>query len=149
MIRLLKRLRNKLLVHFCPIEKPDRKKLGKAGEAIACKYLKRLGYVIIARNYSTRIGEIDIIAKDGDTLVFVEVKTRRSDAYGRPEEAINAKKKRKLSRLAQLYIKNKNLYNKKARFDVVAILIGNDPAFKNGFGKRSIRLIKNAFYVKE
>ena len=140
---------SKLLFHSCPVEKQDRKKLGKAGEAIACKYLKRLGYIIIAKNYSTKIGEIDIIAKDGDTLVFVEVKTRRSDAYGRPEEAINAKKKRKLSRLAQLYIKNKNLYDKKARFDVVAILARSASAFNNEFDKKTIRLIKNAFYVKD
>ena len=121
----------------------NRKKLGKAGEALACRYLKRAGYVILARNYLTSIGEIDIVAEDGGILVFVEVKMRRSDAYGLPEEAVNSKKRRKLTRLAQLYIKNNTPYNSEVRFDVVSILA------PSRFGKKSIRLIKNAFYAEE
>ncbi len=119
------------------------RKLGKAGEILASRYLKKNRFTILARNYSTPIGEIDIIAEDGKVLVFVEVKTRRSDAYGLPEEAINSKKIRKLTRLAQLYIKNKGLYDKEARFDVVSILM------PRRFGRKTVRLTKNAFYAEE
>lgn len=139
----LRHLTTELLQLFCHIKKPNRQKLGKAGEILAYKYLKKHKYNIVARNYSTPIGEIDIIAEDGNILVFVEVKMRRSDAYGLPEEAINSKKMQKLTRLAQLYIKRKNLYNREARFDIVSILA------QGRFGKKSIRLIKNAFYIKE
>lgn len=113
--------------------------LGKTGEALAYNYLKKCGYYILARNYRTKIGEIDIVARDGACLVFVEVKTRQSDAYGLPEESVTIKKMHKLTCLAQLYIRNKRLYNMEARFDIVSILI------PNRFGKKSIRLIKNAF----
>ena len=121
--------------------KYDRKKIGKVGEDIACKYLIRRGYAIVTRNYSTPIGEIDIVAENGDVLVFVEVKMKRSDTYGMPYEAINLKKQRKLIRLAQLYIKNKNLYKRQARFDIVSIL------GRGRFKRKSIQLIKNAFYA--
>lgn len=138
---LLKHLTSKFSLFFGPVKKSNRKNLGKAGEALAYRYLKRHGYTIQERNYSTPIGEIDIIAEDADVLVFVEVKMKRSDSYGLPEEAINSKKMHKLTRLAQLYIKNEKLYNRKARFDVVAILD------RGRFAKNSIRLIKNAFFV--
>lgn len=137
----LQRLKNKLTRIFSGTKIEDRKKLGKIGEVIAYRYLKRCGYTVLERNYKTRIGEIDIVAEDGDVLAFVEVKMRRSDTYGLPEEAINLKKMRKLERLAQLYIKHKNLYNRKARFDIVSILA------RKRFGRKSIRLIKNAFCV--
>ncbi|MBU4376955.1 MAG: YraN family protein [Candidatus Omnitrophica bacterium] len=113
--------------------------IGKTGEALASGYLKRQGYEILERNYKTKIGEIDIVARDGKALVFVEVKTRQSDLYGLPEEAINAKKMRKLTQLAELYIKRKHLYQTEARFDVVGILMDC------GNGSKSIRLTKNAF----
>lgn len=113
--------------------------LGKTGEALASNYLKKCGYHILAKNYRTKMGEIDIVARDGACLVFVEVKTRQSNAYGLPEESVTIKKMHKLTRLAQLYIGNKRLYNLEARFDVVSILI------PSRFGKKSIRLIKNAF----
>ncbi len=116
-----------------------RNNLGKIGEALACAYLKRNGYEILERNYKTKIGEIDIVARDGKVLVFVEVKTRQSDLYGLPEEAINAKKMHKLTLLAELYISEKRLYQSKARFDIVSILMDG------GSGSKSIRLIKNAF----
>lgn len=119
------------------------KDLGKAGESTACRYLQRFGYDILARNYSTPLGEIDIVAQDGDFLVFVEVKTRRNDTYGLPEEAINRKKMHKLTTLAQYYIKSKKIYNKKARFDVVSVID------RGLFRKKSLKLIKNAFYAEE
>jgi len=120
-----------------------RSNLGKIGEALACNYLRRCGYFILDRNYRTKIGEIDIVAQDGKVLVFVEVKTRRSDAYGLPEESVSTKKMHKLTRLAQLYIRNKRRYNSEARFDIVSILM------PDRFGKRSIKLIKNAFLANE
>lgn len=134
---------NKLLKILSRFRKPKSIDIGKAGEAIACRYLKLFGYAIVARNYITPLGEIDIIAEDGDVLVFVEVKMRRSDLYGLPEEAVNSRKMQKLTRLAQLYIKKKNLYDKEARFDIVSITA------EGRFGKKNIRLIKNAFYIKE
>lgn len=139
----LRHLTIKLSLFFGHPKGPNRKKLGKVGEILAYRYLKRRGYTILARNYSTPMGEIDIVAEDGDVLVFVEVKMRRSDAYGLPYEAINSKKMQKLTRLAQLYIKRKNLYNREVRFDIISILA------QGRFGRKSIRLIKNAFYVKE
>lgn len=133
--RLLRRI-------FC-VKKANRRDIGKAGESLACRYLRRCGYIILEKNYATPLGEIDIIAEDGATLVFLEVKMRHSDSYGLPEEAINSKKMQRLTRLARLYIKRKNLYNRKARFDVVSILS------QRRCGKKTIRLIKNAFEVKE
>ncbi len=121
----------------------DKNKFGKIGEALACAYLKKLGYAILSRNYRTKMGEIDIVAREGGCLVFVEVKTRQSDVYGMPEESINTKKMNKLTRLAQLYISNKRLHEMTARFDVVSVLM---PGI---FGKKTIRLIKNAFAAKE
>lgn len=140
---LLQHLKSRFLQFFDRFAKLNRREFGKAGEAIAYRYLKRRGYAVLEKNYRTRLGEIDIVAEDGDVLVFVEVKMKRSDAYGLPEEAINSKKIRKLTRLAQLYIKHKNLYNKKARFDVVSILYGGV------FRRKSIKLIKNAFDTEE
>ncbi|HDH53078.1 MAG TPA: YraN family protein, partial [Nitrospirae bacterium] len=72
-------------------------RLGQKGEELAVKYLRKKGYKIIKQNYKTKIGEIDIIANDGGTLVFVEVKTRESIAYGMPFEAVNSYKRRKIA----------------------------------------------------
>ncbi len=121
----------------------DKNNFGKTGEALACAHLKKLGYAILSRNYRTKMGEIDIVAREGKCLVFVEVKTRQSDVYGMPEESINKKKMNKLARLAQLYIRNKRLHEMPARFDVVSVVI---PGI---FGKKTIRLIRNAFAADE
>jgi putative endonuclease len=111
-------------------------KLGIKGEEIAVKFLKKIGYQIISRNYKTPIGEIDIIAKDGDTVVFVEVKTRESITYGRPFESVNRFKKKKINNVALLYLK-KFRETPPARFDVVSICFVN--------GKPHCELIKDAF----
>lgn len=95
---------------------------GIKGEELAAKYLKKHGYKIIKRNYKCPVGEIDIIAKDKDILVFIEVKSRNSLAYGRPAEAVDEFKQRKLTQLAKYYINLNNLYNVFARFDVVEVL---------------------------
>lgn len=116
------------------------KEKGNAGERIAEKYLKDLGYLIVARNYKTELGEIDLIANDGDTLVFVEVKSRRSDAYGFPSEAVDERKQRKLSMVASQYIKRNMFFGAAVRFDVVEVY----------FEEARVNHIENAFdsYLK-
>jgi putative endonuclease len=113
-------------------------KLGDKGEGLAVKFLKKKGYKIITQNYKTRIGEIDIIAREGDTLVFVEVKTRESIAYGKPFEAVNYFKKRKIANVALLYLKKLEEIPP-CRFDVVSIYYEQ--------GKPDCELIKDAFEV--
>ncbi len=97
--------------------------LGDRGEKIALDFLKQAGFRIIQTNYVCPIGEIDIIAADGDVLVFVEVKTRRSDVENDPEESVNWHKRRKLTQVARHFIAHKNAHNMTARFDVVAIVM--------------------------
>jgi len=115
-----------------------RQKLGQTGEAMAERHLKKMGYQILERNYRNRLGEIDLIARDKGTLVFVEVKTRRSDRYGGPRFAITAQKQKKLSITALSYLKQTQQINCKARFDVVLIkTTGNSPeieTIQNAFG---------------
>ena len=110
---------------------------GKKGEELAAAHLERAGYRIIERNYRCFFGEIDIVAEEGETLVFVEVKSRRSDAYGAPELAVGRDKQKKISSIALHYISAHNLRDRPARFDVVAVKLL--PA-----GDR-IELIRNAF----
>lgn len=98
--------------------------LGKLGESIACDFLESRGYKILERNFrSLRWGEIDIVAKDGDTLVFVEVKTRKSHEFGRPEEAVNFYKLRSLKRAAYYYKKTHPLTPEPLRIDVVSVFL--------------------------
>lgn len=119
------------------------KLLGDAGERKATRYLRRKGYRIIARQYSNHIGEIDLIALDGETIVFVEVKTRRSDSAGRPEEAVTQSKQAKLTRTALVYLKKNGLLEQRARFDVVAIIWAPESR------SPEIRHIRNAFTPTE
>lgn len=97
------------------------KLLGNRGERAAAKYLKQQGYRILARQSRSRIGEIDLIALEGDTVVFVEVKTRTSQAAGHPMEAITYAKRRQLTRTALGWLKRNQLLDCRSRFDVVAI----------------------------
>jgi len=95
-------------------------KLGQRGEDLAASYLKKKGYKIIHRNFKTMIGEIDIIARDRDDLVFIEVKTRESLEYGQPFESVNRNKRRKIANVAMLYLKKlKDIPH--CRFDVVSV----------------------------
>ncbi|HEX3598960.1 MAG TPA: YraN family protein [Lacipirellulaceae bacterium] len=98
-----------------------RKSLGLRGEDAASRYLKRQGFRIIERGYDSPLGEIDIIAIDERTVVFVEVKTRTSGDAGHPTEAIDATKQRRMTQAALAYLKSKRLLQNAARFDVVAI----------------------------
>ena len=97
------------------------KTLGRRGEDLAAWHLWKLGYVIVARGHKGHIGEIDLVAVDGRTLVFVEVKTRTTQDAGHPADAVDADKQRRLTRLALSYMKRHDLLENKARFDVVAI----------------------------
>ena len=115
----------------------QKKELGKKGEEVALRFLKKRGYRIIEKNYVCKLGEMDIIAKERDTLVFIEVKTRTSTAFGPPQLAVNLSKQRQLSKVALNYLKEKHLEDVKARFDVVAILLGQKG--------EEIELIRDAF----
>jgi putative endonuclease len=95
--------------------------LGKSGEDVACDELRRRGYAILDRRYRTRFGEIDIIARDGDTTVFVEVKTRLSGDFGDGAEAVTAWKQRRIARMAVDYASRHRLHDSPCRFDVVTV----------------------------
>ena len=114
-------------------------KTGKKGEDLACDFLKKQGYKIIERNFRIRGGEIDIIAQDGNTLVYVEVKTRTSHQFGYPEEAVTRWKLRFLERAAKYYRNNRKYINLPAleRIDVVVVDLA-------GQGSPALKLIKNA-----
>ncbi|MGD9901392.1 MAG: YraN family protein [Spirochaetales bacterium] len=106
---------------------------GTKGEILATEYLKKQKYKIIETNYTTKLGEIDIIAKDDDTLVFVEVKTRSTKAFGLPREAVTPYKQHKIRLLATQYLKANKLLQEKCRFDVIEILDTEITHLKNCF----------------
>jgi len=97
------------------------KSLGERGEDFAARYLHRLGYHIVGRQVDLRVGELDIVAVDGRTVVFVEVKTRRSTDAGTPAEAVDQLRQERLTRAALAYLKSHGLLEYSARFDVVAL----------------------------
>jgi len=99
----------------------NRKQKGKLGEELAADFLRQHGFQVIAQNVRCPLGEIDLVARDGKTLVFVEVKSRFVRGYGVPEELVSHAKQRRLTRLARWYLKQNRLENRPARFDVVAI----------------------------
>lgn len=98
------------------------KELGKLGEELAVRYLIKKEYRILARNWRDRGGELDIVARDGGTLVFVEVKTRTSDTFALPIESVGFEKQRKLRRLAERFITRNDFTNCEVRFDVISIV---------------------------
>jgi putative endonuclease len=99
----------------------QRQELGKSGENLAVEELERRGYAILDRRYRTRHGEIDIVAKDGETIVFVEVKVRITAERGTAAEAVTSAKQRRLVWMATDYLARKRLTDRPCRFDVVAI----------------------------
>ncbi len=115
----------------------ERRALGRLGEDLASRRLRSLGYEILERNYRCPLGEIDLVARDGDVLVFVEIKTRKNRPLGEAKEAVNRRKQGQLSRVALAYLKSKKLWDAKARFDVVAVGVGE--------GKEKIEIIRDAF----
>lgn len=111
-------------------------KLGDEGEGIAIQYLKKRGYKVIDRNHKNAFGEVDIIALHKGTLVFIEVKTRRTGEYGMPFEAVDHRKQDKLKKVALMYMKRLKK-EVPARFDVVSIVVDE--------GRPLIELITDAF----
>jgi len=101
--------------------------LGRNGEDLAHRYLQSLGYTIVARNFRTATGsaELDLIARDGETVVFVEVKSRASDEFGAPDRAIGEEKLRHMARAARDYCSRSRQDPSRSRFDVVAVVVGN------------------------
>jgi putative endonuclease len=114
-----------------------RQQYGAQSESLAARLLKQRGYTILKTNYRTPLGEIDIIARDRDTIVFVEVKARRSLGFGGPKWAVTPKKQRKISMVALYYLKTTRQSQAKARFDVVAIRSLTEPP--------QVEIIQNAF----
>lgn len=113
--------------------KKNNKLIGKIGEDLAVKYLKKKNYEIITRNYTNEYGEIDIIAAHDGYLVFVEVKTRNGIGFGTPAEAVDSHKIRKISQTASGYIQFKRLYNYPVRFDVIEVCEGEINHIENAF----------------
>lgn len=113
----------------------NKRQKGKEGEDLAVNYLKKMGYKIIETNFSCRLGEIDIVAKDGKTYCFIEVKLRKSEEFGSPLEAVDHRKASKLIKTAKYYCLKNNLSDVALRFDVVGIVKST---------QTEIVLIKNA-----
>lgn len=114
------------------------RRTGNRGEQLAADYLSDRGYAIIARNFSGRRGEIDIIAQKGSTLVFCEVKTRRSAGFGSPASSVTGPKQASIIRTAMEYMATHDLHDTEIRFDVIAILLSTS-------GKTEIEHITAAF----
>lgn len=115
----------------------DSKQFGRLGESIAVGHLKKNGYRILARNYRNRFGEIDIIARHRDVIVFVEVKARSSASFGSSKYAVDRNKQKKISMIALGYLKQTRSMEAKARFDVVCV--------DSGSGGPRVEIIANAF----
>ena len=122
------------------MSKQTNKLIGNSGEKIAESYLKNKGYLILERNYTTDLGEIDLIANDDGYLVFIEVKSKRGDGYGFPSEAVTLSKQRKIAMVASQYVKTNMYFGAPMRFDVIEVY----------FLENKINHIENAFdsYLK-
>ena len=116
-----------------------RQTLGKIGEDLACAELQRRGYAILARRYRRRGGELDIVARDGQTIVFVEVKTREGCEFGAGAESVTRFKRRRMANVALDFLARNKLAESPCRFDVVSIDVGES--------KPKIELYQNAFDV--
>jgi putative endonuclease len=114
--------------------------LGKLGEELAVRELQRRGYAILDRRYRTRAGELDIVAREGETVVFVEVKARANDRCGAPAEAVTRGKRRRLALMAADYLARRRLVKAPCRFDVVAVEAGE---------RRVVTLYRSAFTLDD
>ena len=130
----------RLLHRSRAVEPGARVELGKRGETRACEALTRRGYAILARRYRTRVGEIDIVCRDGATIVFVEVKTRVSDRLGSPLEAVTERKQRRIVAMARHFIARHRLEDRPCRFDVVGVRC---PRGKPA----TVQIVRDAFWV--
>jgi putative endonuclease len=124
---------------FRPRKPLSRQQLGALGERHAARMLRARGFRLLEANYRTKFGELDLIARDGDTLVFVEIRTRTSEAVVTPMESVNAEKQARIARLARYYRRARRLSDCHCRYDVVEVL-----ATPTGT-VRAVRHIENAF----
>lgn len=127
------------LSHWLPPQWLRKKSLGHRGEDFAVCYLKRLGYHVVGRQVDLRVGELDIVAVDGRTVVFVEVKTRTSDSAGTPAEAVDQQRQERMTRAALAYLKAHGLLEYSARFDVIAL------TWPDGARTPTVEHIRDAF----
>ena len=116
----------------------QRIQVGQIGEKAAVAFLEHRGFHVLQRNFRNKLGEIDIVAKDGDTICFIEVKTRKTDAFGSPLESITAAKQRKIIHVALSYLKSQGRVEANVRFDVVSVILGDEEG-------PQVEVIKNAF----
>jgi putative endonuclease len=114
-----------------------RQELGKRGEDLACAELEKRGYVVLDRRFRTRRGELDIIARDGSVLVFIEVRARSGRRYGTPFESVTWQKRQRLSQMAASYLSIKHVAHVACRFDVVSVI--------EEHGMHTIELVRGAF----
>ena len=115
----------------------NKRAVGNYGESIAVEYLKKKAYKIIERNFRCPFGEIDIIAKENNTIVFVEVKSRKSKDFALPEQAVDRNKQKNIIKVAQYFLNKNNLRNVPCRFDIVSFIENES----------EIKLIRNAFEI--
>ncbi len=115
----------------------ERQLLGSDGERCAERYVRRRRYVILQRNFRCPVGEVDLVALDGRTVVFIEVKTRSQEGFGSPLDAVDTRKQRQIRRAAQYYLSRHRLYDRDARFDVVGVWRDRN--------RIRCELVKNAF----
>jgi len=120
--------------------KAGRLGLGAEGERVAKAYLQTKGFRILHENYSTPLGEIDLIAKEGGVVVFVEVKARTSGEFGPPQASVTLAKQRQIVKVARLYLQRERLAEVACRFDVVAVMFAGGQA-----GQPNVLLIRDAF----
>ena len=118
-----------------------RKQVGETGERLAAQFLQQKGYTILEQNYYVRGGEIDIVAQNDDTLVFVEVKCARSHAFGPPETWVDERKQQRLGLASDIYLQRNDIEDMDCRFDVIAVDLSHNPP--------TIRHLENAFWLEE
>lgn len=140
LVRLGRRLRR--LADRATVQLHAWNSLGARGERAAERLLRRQGWTILGRRVRLPHGELDLIAVDGETVVFVEVKTRRGDDRGRPDEAVGPAKQRKLTALAVAYLRRHDLMDQPARFDVVAV------SWPEGDRRPALRHFRDAFEAR-
>ncbi len=136
------RLLEKLKARFAGELKPEHMRRGELGEQAAKRHLQQLGLKFLAANFHSEHGEIDLIFREGDCLVFVEVKTRSTEGWTRPAAAVNARKKKLLSQTALDYLRRLKNPEVKFRFDIVEVLLGNGDV-------REIRHLPNTFALSK
>ena len=111
----------------------NKRGIGNKGEAIAASFLENNGIIILERNYQNRFGEIDIIAREGNVLLFIEVKYRKNQSFGYPLEAVDFKKRQKIKNMARFFLNENHYFNMNIRFDCIGIMGSNIDWVKGAF----------------